>query len=87
MKKIAVVHHSGNGHTEQFAHHVAAGARDIDGTSTSVRKTTDMTVMAQAGHSAPGDGFAPGDLGTAEALGRNFASVPARTHVSVEEVS
>ncbi len=193
MKNIAVIYHSGNGNTEQLAHHVAAGARDIDGTRTSVLKATDLTsqpdrlldfdgylfgsptylggvsgpfktfmdatgklwrtqglkgklgagftvsalpsgdkqttllslftfamqhgmvwvgnpflpgqhqgvpeeqainrlgswtgLMAQAGHSVPGTGFVPGDLRTAEAFGRNFASVLARTDVSVEEVS
>ena len=84
MKKIAVVHHSGNGHTEPLDHPIAAGAR---GSSTSERKTTNLTDMAQAGHSPPGKGLVPGDLRTAKAFGRNFASVPARTHVSVEEVS
>lgn len=32
-------------------------------------------LMAQAGHAAPADAFAPGDLKTAELFGRNFADV------------
>ncbi len=44
-------------------------------------------MMAQAGHSAPGQSFAPGDLHTAEAFGRNFASVLARMAVAAEEVA
>lgn len=44
-------------------------------------------MMAQAGHSAPGQSYAPGDLRTAEAFGRNFASVLARVAVPAEEVA
>jgi NAD(P)H dehydrogenase (quinone) len=43
-------------------------------------------MMAQAGHSAPDQSYAPGDLRTAEAFGRNFASVLARVAVPAEEV-
>lgn len=43
-------------------------------------------MMAQAGHSAAGQFYAPGDLRTAEAFGRNFASVLARMAVQAEEV-
>lgn len=43
-------------------------------------------MMAQAGHSAPGQSYAPGDLRTAEAFGRNFAQVLARMAVPAEEV-
>lgn len=44
-------------------------------------------MMAQAGHSAPGLSFAPGDLRTAEAFGRNFAEVLTRMAVPAEEVA
>ena len=44
-------------------------------------------MMAQAGHSVPGQPFAPGDLLTAEAFGRNFAEVLARMAVPAEEVA
>lgn len=44
-------------------------------------------MMAQAGHSGPGQAFAPGDLRTAEAFGRNFASVVARMAVPAEETA
>lgn len=43
-------------------------------------------MMAQAGHSAPGQSYAPGDLRTAEAFGRNFAQVLARLAVPAEEM-
>ena len=43
-------------------------------------------MMAQAGHSAAGQTYAPGDVRTAEAFGQNFASVLARTTEQVEEV-
>ncbi|MDZ4076003.1 MAG: flavodoxin family protein [Hylemonella sp.] len=43
-------------------------------------------LMAQAGHSGPGQSYAPGDLRTAEAFGRNFASVLARMAVQAEEL-
>ncbi len=43
-------------------------------------------LMGQAGHSTPGRSFAPGDLRTAEAFGRNFASVLARMTVPAKEV-
>ncbi len=43
-------------------------------------------MMAQAGHSASGQSYAPGDLRTAEAFGRNFAQVLARMMVPAEEV-
>lgn len=44
-------------------------------------------MMAQAGHSAPGQSFAPGDLRTAEAFGRNFASVVTSMSILAEEVA
>jgi len=43
-------------------------------------------MMAQAGHSAAGQTYAPGDVRTAEAFGQNFASVLARMTEQVEEV-
>ena len=43
-------------------------------------------MMAQAGHSASGQTYAPGDVRTAEAFGQNFANVLARMTEQVEEV-
>lgn len=37
-------------------------------------------LMAQAGHSAPADSFAPGDVKTARMFGRNFANTLLRIH-------
>lgn len=42
--------------------------------------------MAQAGHSASGQTYAPGDLRTADAFGRNFATSLERIAVPTEEV-
>ena len=39
-------------------------------------------LMAQAGHSAPADSFAPGDIKTARKFGRNFAETLARVAVA-----
>jgi NAD(P)H dehydrogenase (quinone) len=36
MKKLAVIYHSGHGHTEHIAQHVAAGARRVSGIDVSV---------------------------------------------------
>ncbi|MFN4361583.1 MAG: flavodoxin family protein [Hylemonella sp.] len=44
-------------------------------------------LMAQASHSASGQSYAPGDLRTAEAFGRNFAQVLARMGVQTEEMA
>jgi NAD(P)H dehydrogenase (quinone) len=45
-------------------------------------------LMAQAGHSAPADSFAPGDIKTARMFGRNFAEtlhrMPSEVHVADE---
>ncbi|MDO8699736.1 MAG: hypothetical protein Q7J75_04860 [Rhodoferax sp.] len=43
-------------------------------------------LMAQAGHSAAGQAYAPGDVRTAKAFGQNFASVLARMTEQLEEV-
>ncbi|MDF3822092.1 flavodoxin family protein [Leptospira sp. 96542] len=191
MKKIAVIFHSGQGNTEQFAKHVVAGAQSVAGTEVGLLKAEDLTrdpdrltafdgcifgsptylggvsgpfksfmdatgglwrtqqlkgklasgftvsalpsgdkqttllsmftfamqhgmiwvgnpflpeqnsgtpyeqalnrlgswtgLMAQAGHSTPGQSYAPGDLRSAEAFGRNFASVLARMTMPTEE--
>lgn len=42
-------------------------------------------MMAQAGHSAEGQTYAPGDVRTAEAFGQNFANVVARMAEQIEE--
>ena len=39
-------------------------------------------LMAQAGHSAPADSFAAGDIKTARMFGRNFAETLARVAVA-----
>lgn len=43
-------------------------------------------MMAQAGHSAAGQTYAPGDVRTAEAFGQNFAQVLARVAEQAEEL-
>ncbi len=44
-------------------------------------------MMAQAGHANPAQSFAPGDERTAEAFGKNFASVLGRMAVLEEELA
>lgn len=45
MKKIAVIYHSGHGHTEHIAGHIASGARLVSGIDVSVLKA-DQLAMA-----------------------------------------
>lgn len=42
-------------------------------------------LMAQAGHSASADSFAPGDVKTARMFGRNFADTLLRVHASAQQ--
>jgi len=42
-------------------------------------------LMAQAGHSAPADSFAPGDLKTARIFGRNIASTLLRVNAAAQQ--
>jgi multimeric flavodoxin WrbA len=44
MKKIAVIYHSGHGHTRHIAHYVAEGARNVPGTSVDVLEATDLAL-------------------------------------------
>lgn len=44
-------------------------------------------LMAQAGHSAPADAFAPGDIKTARLFGRNFAETLHRVSSPMTDVS
>jgi multimeric flavodoxin WrbA len=41
-------------------------------------------LMAQAGHSAPADSFAPGDVKTARMFGQNFANTLLRFHAAAQ---
>lgn len=43
MKRIAVIYHSGHGHTAHIAEHVAAGARDFPNIEVHVLKAEDLT--------------------------------------------
>lgn len=44
-------------------------------------------LMAQAGHSVPGQSFVPGDLRSAEAFGQNFARVVSGVSSTIAEVA
>ncbi len=44
-------------------------------------------LMAQAGHAAPADSFAPGDVKTARLFGRNVAATLLRMHMAKEELA
>lgn len=43
MKSIAIVYHSGHGHTEHIARHVADGARCVEQTRVDLLKAADLT--------------------------------------------
>lgn len=42
MTKLAIIYHSGNGHTEHIARHVLEGARQVDGVEAHLIKAEDM---------------------------------------------
>jgi NAD(P)H dehydrogenase (quinone) len=48
MKKIAVIYHSGHGHTEHIAGHVAAGARKVPGIEVSLLKSDQFAAEPEA---------------------------------------
>lgn len=48
MKKIAVIYHSGHGHTEFLAKQVVAGAAQIAGVSVSLLNAEDLTAQPEA---------------------------------------
>ena len=90
MKHITVIYHSGNGKTEQLAHHVATGARDIDGTTTTVLQATELA--SQPDRLLAFDGYifgSPAYLGGVSGPFKSFmdASVLAHTDVAVKEVA
>jgi multimeric flavodoxin WrbA len=43
MKKLAVIYHSGHGHTEHIAQHVLEGARSVSGIDAQLLKAEDLT--------------------------------------------
>jgi multimeric flavodoxin WrbA len=47
MKKLAVVYHSANGHTEHIASHVAQGAASVAGTQVHVLKAAQLAVAPE----------------------------------------
>lgn len=47
MKKLAVIYHSGHGHTEHIAFHVAEGARSVAGVEVHVLKAEDVARAAE----------------------------------------
>ncbi|MEM9065804.1 MAG: flavodoxin family protein [Planctomycetota bacterium] len=51
MTKIAVVYHSGFGHTEVLAHRLAEGARSVEGATASLCKVTDLAAPTDEGYS------------------------------------
>jgi NAD(P)H dehydrogenase (quinone) len=48
MKKIAIVYHSGHGHTRHIAEQVAAGAEGVEGVVVHVLQATELTGAPQA---------------------------------------
>jgi multimeric flavodoxin WrbA len=47
MKKLAVIYHSGHGHTEHIAGHVASGARSVFGIDVSVLKADQLATSPE----------------------------------------
>ncbi|MEN3292737.1 MAG: hypothetical protein V7642_1990 [Burkholderiales bacterium] len=47
MKKLAVIYHSGHGHTEHIAGHVASGARSVSGIDVSVLKADQLATSPE----------------------------------------
>lgn len=43
MKRLAVIYHSGHGHTAHIASHVAAGAKEVPNTEVRILKAADLT--------------------------------------------
>ena len=58
MKRLAIVYHSGHGHTRQLAYHVAEGARNAPDTEVRILEATE--VMTAPDQLAEYDGFAFG---------------------------
>lgn len=48
MKKIAVVYHSGHGHTEHIAHHIAEGAQAVPGVSSQLLQAASLAQTPEA---------------------------------------
>src|SRR5437868_13039240 len=48
MKKLAVVYHSANGHTEHIASHIAQGAASVTGTEVHVLKASELAGAPEA---------------------------------------
>lgn len=73
MKKLAVIYHSAQGHTEHIAQHVAAGARSVAGIDVYLLKADDI---ASAPAQLPGfDGFvfgSPTYLGGVSGIFKSF---------------
>lgn len=47
MKKLAVIYHSGHGHTAHIADHVAAGAKEISNIEAHIIKAEDLTAQPE----------------------------------------
>jgi NAD(P)H dehydrogenase (quinone) len=47
MKKLVVIYHSGHGHTEHIAGHVASGARSVSGIDVSVLKADQLATSPE----------------------------------------
>lgn len=79
MKKIAVVYHSGHGHTETIARHVAEGARSAPGTEVALLKAESVTGAPE--QLAAFDGLiwgSPTYLGGVSGVFKNFMDTTGR---------
>jgi NAD(P)H dehydrogenase (quinone) len=79
MKRLAIVYHSGHGHTEHIAGQVAAGARQVPGTQVSILKAEE--VAHDPGTLIPFDGLvfgSPTYLGGVSAPFKSFMDATGR---------
>ena len=83
MTKLAIVYHSGYGHTAKVAEHVAKGARGVTGVSLDVLKADDL----QAAEEGPWDTLAAADgiifgsptyMGSSSSVFKKFAEASSK---------
>ncbi|MAF98664.1 MAG: flavodoxin [Micavibrio sp.] len=73
MTKLAIIYHSGYGHTEKMAHHVKKGAASVDGVETLILKLEDGNEDFSAANDADAIIFgSPTYMGSVSAVMKNF---------------
>ena len=76
MTKLAIIYHSGYGHTEKMAHHVKKGAASVDGVETLILKLEDGNEDFSAANDADAIIFgSPTYMGSVSAVMKNFMEI------------